>query len=394
MVNNIRELLDEIKPHVQKGGKYEQFHTSFDALETFLFKPDHTTDGSKGVHIKDGIDLKRTMFTVVIAMIPALLFGIFNVGHQYYAAIGEYTGLTEGFVDKIIFGLIKVLPIVIVAYAAGLAVEFLMATIKGHQVNEGFLVSGMLIALIMPPDIPLWMLAVATIFAVIFGKEVFGGTGMNFLNVALTARVFIFFAYPSDISGDTVWIANQPDGFAGATPLAISAQAGYEELSASAFSFSSMFWGTIPGSIGETSIIPIALGALILAFTGIGSWRIMLTVLLGGVVMGALLNVLDVVANFDNPFLSVPAHYHLVMGSLAFGAVFMATDPVTASHTEKGKYIYGFLIGVFAVIIRVLNPAYPEGVMLAILFFNVFAPLIDHYVIQANIQKRLSRVKK
>jgi Na+-transporting NADH:ubiquinone oxidoreductase subunit B len=284
--------------------------------------------------------------------------------------------------------LAKALPIIVVSYVTGLGIEFAFAQIRGHEVNEGFLVSGMLIPLVLPPDIPLWMVAVATAFAVVIGKEVFGGTGMNILNPALTARAFLFFAYPAQLSGDKVWIADKADAYSGATPLAEAAagiDAGVVNFS---HSFMDMFLGVIPGSIGETSTLAILFGALILIFTGVGSLRIMLSVIIGGVFMGGLLNIVGA-----NAFMDVPFYYHLVMGGFAFGAVYMATDPVTASQTNTGKLIYGFLIGLMAVLIRVLNPAYPEGMMLAILLMNVFAPLIDHYVVEANIKRRLKRMK-
>jgi Na+-transporting NADH:ubiquinone oxidoreductase subunit B len=375
----------ELRPDFEKGGKYEKFHTVFDGFATFLFTPDHVTKG--GTHIKAGIDLKRTMFIVVLAMIPALLFGIWNTGHQHFISNGEFLGLGDGFLDKIIYGSIKVLPIVVVAYVVGLGIEFLIASKKGHAINEGYLVSGMLIPLIMPASIPLWMVAVASAFAVIFAKEVFGGTGMNILNVALTARVFIFFAYPTFISGE-VWIAEQGDAYSGATALARSISGPESLLVANNNPVTSMdmFLGFIPGSIGETSKIAILLGAIILAVTGIGSWKIMVSVMLGAALMGLGFNALGL-----NEFMRVPFYYHLIMGGLAFGAVFMATDPVTAAQTERGKWIYGLLIGILAVMIRVVNPAYPEGIMLAILLMNVFAPLIDHYVVQGNIKRRLAR---
>lgn len=376
----LRRLLDNIKPKTEKN-KY--LHTTFDAIETFLFQPGNTT--SEGVHIRDGMDLKRTMVHVVLAMQLCLLFGIFNIGHQHYIANGMYAGLLDGFWYKILYGLIKAVPIIVVAHVAGLAVEFLFAAKKGHQVEEGFLVTGMLIPLVMPPDVPLWMVALATIFAVIIAKEAFGGTGMNILNIALTARVFIFFAYPSHISGDEVWIAGKPDAYSGATPLALGVKGGWEEITAQ-YSFSEIFWGFIPGSIGETSKPAVLLGAFMLLVTGIGSWRIMGSMLIGGLVMGLLLN-----AVAANQFMEIPYYNHIFMGSFLFGMAFMATDPVTASHTNYGKYIYGFLAGFFAIFIRVLNPAYPEGVMLAILLMNVFAPLIDHIIIQSNIKKRLAR---
>lgn len=386
MINKIRGIFDQLKPQTEKGGKLEKLWTTVDALDTFLFKPNHTTRG--GVHIKDGIDMKRTMFTVVIALIPCLLFGIYNTGHQHFVYLGEAMGFWDNAAEKFFYGLQKVLPVVAVAYIVGLSVEFLFATMKRHPINEGFLVSGMLIPLIMPATIPLWMVAVATVFAVIFGKEVFGGTGMNILNVALTARVFVFFAYPQDMSGDSVWVAGLADGVSGATAMAQAAAT--EPVQ---WSFWQMFVGAIPGSIGETSMIMVLIGAAILLISGVGSWKIMFTVFLGAYTMGILLNIIGAALGLpEHHFLNIPAHYQLVMGGLAFGAVYMATDPVTATQTEKGKYIYGFLIGFTAIIIRVLNPAYPEGIMLSILFFNVFAPLIDHYIIQNNIKKRLARV--
>ena len=379
----LRNLMDTLKTPFEKGGKLEKFYPVYDGIETLLFVPGHTT--SKGSHIRDGIDLKRTMMTVIIAMVPALLFGIWNTGYQHYLALGM-DNVT--FMDIFVFGLIKVLPIVVVSYAVGLGVEFTFCVIKGHAIQEGYLVSGMLIPLCLPVDIPLWMVAVASIFAVVIGKEVFGGTGMNILNVALTARAFLFFAYPTKMSGDKVWIntdgGSVVDGFSGATPLAKAYEGGVSEIP----SFMDSFMGFIPGSIGETSTLAILIGAAILVITGIGSLRIMFSVFAGGYVMGLLFNLWGA-----NDFMQVPAMTQLVMGGFAFGAVFMATDPVTASQTAVGKYIYGFLVGLFAIMIRVFNPAYPEGMMLAILFMNVMAPLIDHYVIQSNINKRLKRSK-
>ncbi|MBA7571667.1 Na(+)-translocating NADH-quinone reductase subunit B [subsurface metagenome] len=328
------------------------------------------------------------MSVVVIALIPALLFGIWNVGYLHFFSIGQ----DADFWQMVGHGVLKVLPIIVVSYVTGLGIEFIFAQIRGHEVNEGFLVSGMLIPLVVPVDVPLWMVAVATAFAVIIGKEVFGGTGMNLLNPALTARAFLFFAYPAWMSGDTVWVSGMTggggegiiDSFSGATPLA-EAAAGNPENIPDALD---MFLGIIPGSIGETSTVAILIGAFILWYTGIGSWKIMFSVFAGGLVMGLILNLFAV-----NPFMEVPAWQHLIMGGFAFGAVFMATDPVTATQTEKGKWIYGFLIGLLAIMIRVLNPAYPEGVMLAILLMNVFSPLIDHYVVEANIKRRLKRAK-
>ena len=360
-------------------------HTTFDAFETFLYVKGNVT--KKGSHIRDAIDMKRTMFHVVIALVPAMLFGMWNVGYQHYNAIGH----DVSFWDQFLFGLIRVLPLIVVSYVSGLAVEFIFASIRKHEVNEGFLVSGLLIPLIIPVTTPLWMVAVATVFAVIIGKEVFGGTGMNILNPALLARAFLFFAYPSYLSGE-VWVdlsigsgQQLVDGFSGATALA-ALTLGEMHLVPSAWE---MFLGTIPGSIGETSTLAILLGALILVATGVGSFRIMLSVVAGGLLMGGIFNLFAV-----NEYMAIPAYYHLIMGGFAFGAVFMATDPVTASQTGRGKYIYGVLIGVVAVLIRVVNPAYPEGMMLAILLMNVFAPLIDHYVIQANVKRRLRRLRK
>jgi Na+-transporting NADH:ubiquinone oxidoreductase subunit B len=391
MNNPIYKFLEEkVKPNFEEGGKLEKFYPAYDALETFMFVPGHTTP-KVGSHIRDGIDMKRTMIMVVLAMVPALLFGIWNTGYQHFLAMGETSTLWE----NLSYGAIQVLPIVIVSYAAGLGVEFLFAIIKKHQVNEGFLVSGMLIPLIMPVEIPLWMVAVATIFAVVIGKEVFGGTGMNILNVALTARAFLFFAYPTWMSGDKVWISGGmdgaiADGSTGATLLAQATEksSGFVNAAGAEYGNTAMdaFLGFIPGSIGETSVFAILIGAAVLLITGIGSWKIMLSAVLGGYVMGLIFNAFAV-----NPFMEVPAHEQLLFGGFAFGVVFMATDPVTASQTGTGKYIYGFLIGLLAIMIRVFNPAYPEGVMLAILFMNVMAPLIDHYVIRANVNRRKKR---
>lgn len=374
----LKDKVYELRPLFSKGGKYEKFHTVFDGFATFLFTPDHVTHD--GTHIKAGIDLKRTMFFVILAMVPALLFGMYNVGHQHFISNGEFLGYGDGFLDKLIYGAIKVLPVVVVSYGVGLGIEFFIASKKGHAINEGFLVSGMLIPLIMPPSIPLWMVAVATAFAVVFAKEVFGGTGMNILNVALTARVFLFFAYPTFMSGDMVWIAEKADAYSGATALAnsIAGDPGY--------SISDMVLGFIPGSVGETSKIAILIGAAFLIITGIGSWKIMTSVMLGAGIMGLIFNAIGA-----NEFMQLPFYYHFIMGGLMFGAVFMATDPVTAAQTEVGKWWYGLLIGMMAVMIRVFNPAYPEGIMLAILFGNVMAPLIDYFVVQSNIKRRLAR---
>lgn len=380
----LRNIIDNIKPQFEKGGRFSYLQSTFDAFETFLYVPNKTT--KIGSHIRDHIDMKRTMSVVVIAMIPALLFGMWNVGYQYNLSHGETASLWDNF----LFGLIKVFPIIVVSYGVGLGIEFIFAQLRGHEVNEGFLVSGMLIPLIVPPDTPLWMVAIATAFAVVIGKEVFGGTGMNILNPALTARAFLFFAYPSDMSGDKVWIAEKADAYSGATPLGnLLTNQPFETLP----SASDMFWGFIPGSIGETSTFLILVGAVILMITGIGSWRVMLSVFLGGFGLAALFNLIGPYVAPENTYMAIPAYYHLIMGGFAFGAVFMATDPVSASQTNKGKWIYGILIGVMAVLIRVLNPAYPEGMMLAILLMNVFAPLIDHYVVEGNIKKRMKRAK-
>lgn len=382
-MRSLRRYLDKIKPQFQKGGRYEKLHSTFDAFEAFLFVPDRTT--SSGSHIRDSIDMKRTMIMVVLALMPALFFGIWNVGHQHFLSFA----LDASFWQKVSFGAAKVLPIIVVSYVVGLAIEFAFAQYRHHEVNEGFLVTGILIPLIVPPDIPLWMVALATAFAVLIGKEAFGGTGMNILNPALTARAFLFFAYPAFMSGDKVWIAEKADTFSGATPLAEAALGIGDAPVSFSHSFSDMFLGFIPGSVGETSTIAILIGALILIFTGVGSLRIMLSVVFGGLFMGLVFNLAGL-----NTYMEVPFYYHLVMGGFAFGTVFMATDPVTAAQTPTGKIIYGFLIGVLAVLIRVINPAYPEGVMLAILLMNVFAPLIDHYVVESNIKRRLKRALK
>jgi Na+-transporting NADH:ubiquinone oxidoreductase subunit B len=374
----LRDFLDKQKPHFEKGGKLHKLHSTFDAFETFLFVPNVVA--KSGAHIRDAIDMKRTMIIVVLAMLPPLIFGIWNVGYQHFLS----QGMAYDFWPMIGFGLIKVLPIIVVSYVVGLGIEFAFAQSRGHEVNEGFLVSGMLIPLVMPPDVPLWMVAIATAFAVVIGKEVFGGTGMNILNPALTARAFLFFAYPTEMSGDKVWIAEKADAYSGATPLGHLLVLDADKLP----SDWAMFLGTIPGSIGETSTLAIILGALVLIGTGIGSLRIMLSVVAGGLVMGLLFNLWGL-----NDYMNIPAYQHLIMGGFAFGAVYMATDPVSAAQTARGKYIYGFLIGFIAVLIRVFNPAYPEGMMLSILLLNVFAPLIDHYVLQANIKKRLKRAK-
>lgn len=393
----IRKKLDEIKPLFEKGGKYEKWYYVFEANETFLFTPKETTAG-KGAQVRDAMDMKRMMITVVLAMVPCLIFGMINVGRQHFWATGQEGDLLV----ELLIGAQRVIPIVIVAYVVGLGLEFGIATIRRHPVNEGFLVTGMLIPLIMPPTIPLWQVALATAFAVILGKEAFGGTGMNVLNVALTARAFLYFAYPTDMSG-SVWVYSGGkefvDGYTGATPLSIGAEvveSGESVVGAlgsygqgwadGIFSFGNMLMGWIPGSIGETSLVMCLIGAAILVFTGVGSWKIIAGVFGGTLVMGALMQLMG-----SNTYMAMPAEYHLVIGGLAFGAVFMATDPVTATQTERGKWIYGILIGAMTVIIRVWNPAYPEGIMLAILLMNVFAPLIDYFVLNANKKRRLSR---
>jgi Na+-transporting NADH:ubiquinone oxidoreductase subunit B len=374
----LRNFLDKQKPHFERGGKFEKLHAMFDSVETLLFVPDTVT--KKGAHIRDAIDMKRTMIVVFIALLPALFFGMWNIGNLHYLSVGESSTLW----NNLWYGFLKMLPILIVSYGVGLGLEIIFAQIRHHEVNEGFFVSGLLIPMIVPPEIPLWQLAIAVAFAVIFGKEVFGGTGMNIVNPALLARAFLFFAYPADISGDKVWIADKADAFSGATPLGDALVGKFENLP----SVYDMFMGFIPGSNGETSTLFILIGAVILLATGIGNWRIMFTVFAGGYIMGLLFNLWGA-----NDYMNLPAYYHLVMGGFAFGAVFMATDPVTATQTKKGMYIYGFLIGMIAILIRVFNPAYPEGMMLAILLLNVFAPLIDHYVIEGNIKKRLKRLK-
>jgi len=386
----LRKLLDKLKPQFQKGGKLEKLHSTFDAFETFLYVPNKVT--KTGTHIRDYMDMKRTMAIVVFAMLPALIFGMWNVGFQHFLATGEESDILINF----LYGFKQVFPIIVVSYVSGLAVEFIFAQIRGHDVNEGFLVTGMLIPLIVPVDVPLWMVAVATVFAVIIGKEVFGGTGMNILNPALTARVFLFFAYPSEMTGTKVWVEGLKygkdiiNGFSGETILsqAAAGNTGFVNGTGEAYTVQDMFFGFIPGSIGETSTLAILVGAAILIYTGLGSWKIIFSVFFGGYFMGLVLNLFAV-----NPFMEIPALQQLLIGGFAFGAVFMATDPVTAAQTEKGKFIYGFLTGLLAILIRVLNPAYPEGVMMAILLMNVFAPLIDHYVIEANIKKRLSRAE-
>ena len=379
-MNFIRKNLDKIKKPFEKGGKFEKFYPAFDAFETFLFVPNHTT--KSGSHIRDAVDLKRTMVTVIIALIPALLYGIYNTGYQYFIQ----TGLEFTFLDAFLHGLYKILPMIIVSYVVGLSIEFGFAVYRGHPVNEGYLVTGLLIPMIMPVDMPLWMLAISVVFAVLIGKEAFGGTGMNILNPALTARAFAFFAYPTYMSGDKVWVseASNIDAISGETIL--GALAGGQNID---YSSMQMFWGSIPGSVAETSVLFVLIGAALLLYTGVGSWRIMLSSIIGASLVGFLFNLWGA-----NDLMSFEWYNHLIVGGFAFGIVFMATDPVSAAQTQRGKWIYGFLIGALCILIRVFNPAYPEGVMLAILLMNVFAPTIDHYVIQLNINKRKKRWEK
>jgi Na+-transporting NADH:ubiquinone oxidoreductase subunit B len=393
-----QNLFDSTRPVVTTG-KLKGLYPLHNALETMFFVPNHNTHS--GAHVRDAVDMKRTMITVIFALVPALLFGMFNAGYQHYKAFGLLVegGILSQFftIQNFMFGAIRIVPMIAVTYIAGLAIEIYFAYRNKHAVNEGFLVSGILIPLIMPIDIPLWMVAISTAFSVLFVKEVFGGTGMNLLNPALTARVFAFFAYPTYMSGDKIWIntsaeagAQVVDGYSGATALGQLASTGQT-------SYSSMdaFWGFVPGSIGETSTFAILLGAAFLIYTGVGSWKIMLSAVVGGLCMGLIFNssahLLD--AGAMRSYMELPFYQHLMYGGFAFGVVFMATDPVSAAHTERGKWIYGFLVGIMAILIRVFNPAYPEGIMLAILLMNVFAPLVDHYVVQANISKRLKRLK-
>jgi Na+-transporting NADH:ubiquinone oxidoreductase subunit B len=377
----LRNLLDKVEPNFTGNGKYAKFYPLYEMADTFLFTP---TDKTKnGPHIRDAVDLKRVMSFVVIAMLPALLFGIFNVGRQ--------VNPNAAIIDMFISGLPTVLPIILVSYLVGGFWEMIFAVVRKHEINEGFLVTGMLIPLVMPPTIPLWMVALATTFGVVIGKEIFGGTGYNIFNPALVARAFIFFAYPGAISGDRVWTI---DGISQATPLLqASSQQGSQalELLGNQFNWWDMFYGFIPGSIGETSTLAILIGAAFLLITRIGNWRIMAGTLLGMVLTAKLTNVFGEAVASSNPMLFLPAEYHLVMGGFAFGLVFMATDPVSAAQTDRGRWIYGLLIGFMCVIIRAINPAYPEGMMLSILFANAFAPLFDYFVMKGHIKKRLKR---
>ena len=394
----------------KEKNKHKKWIPAFNAIHTFLYLPNETTNN--GTHIKVADDLKRTMNTVIMAMVPCLIFGMFNAGYQHHLAIGDIQAVTGSFfspefwtLDNFLVGFWKILPLVIVSYGVGLGIEFIFAIIKGHEVEEGYLVTGMLVPLIVPVDIPLWMLAVAVVFGVVIGKEVFGGTGMNILNPALTIRAFLFFAYPTWMSGDKVWVhgaverdqaiaaGQNLDAISGETILGTLAQGkevGYEVMD--------MFLGFIPGSVGETSTLLILLGGLFLIFAKIGSWRIMLSSAVGAIVMGLIFNLvvdsgwITETSKFYG-LMSTTWWHHLLIGGFAFGTVFMATDPVTASQTNKGKWIYGFLVGFISILIRVFNPAYPEGVMLAILLMNVFAPTIDHYVVQGNVKQRMKRLK-
>ena len=377
-MNFLRKQLDKIKPNFDKGGKFEKYAPAFNGIDTFLFVPNHTT--KNGAHIRDGIDLKRVMITVVIALLPALIFGMWNVGYQNM-------GDGKEFWDYFIFGAIRFMPMIIVSYGVGLGIEFAYAVFRGHDVNEGYLVTGLLIPMIMPIDLPLWMLALSVIFAVILGKEAFGGTGMNILNPALVARAFALFSYAPYMSGNTVWVADSvADGVSGETILGSLAGG-----TTPGYSWFDMFMGYVPGSVGETSVLMILIGAALLLFAGIASWRIMISCLLGAALMGLLFNA---IGSETNELLNFPWWQHLLAGGFAFGLVFMATDPVSAAQTTKGKWIYGFLIGIFAILIRVVNPTLPEGMMMAILLMNVFAPTIDHYVVEGNVKRRKKRLQK
>ena len=367
----------------EKGGKLWFLHSTIDAFDTFLRVPGTVT--RTGSHVRDAVDLKRIMIIVVLALVPAALFGMWNVGYQHSLA----TGIESGLLANFWYGLLKVLPLYIVAYLVGLGIEFASAQIRNEEVNEGYLVSGMLIPLIVPVDVPLWMLAIAVAFAVLFGKEVFGGTGMNFLNPALLCRAFLFFSYPSKMSGSEVWISlrngeSLVDGVTGATPLAY-ANEGLAVVNNAGFSAWDLFAGTVPGSVGETSVIAILIGAALLIWTGVASWKIMISSVGGALLVGWLGNICGAT--------DIPAWYQLIMGGFAFGTVFMATDPVTSAQTECGKWIYGFLVGALCVVVRLFNPGYAEGMMLAILLMNTFAPLIDHYVTSAAISRRMKRVR-
>lgn len=382
----LKKYIDKIRPSFEKGGKLHCFYSVFEGMETFLYVPNTTS--KSGTNIHDAIDSKRIMSIVVIALIPAMLFGMYNVGYQNYMAAGRLGDAS--FLEIFAYGFLAVLPKILVSYIVGLGIEFAWAQKKGEEIQEGFLVSGILIPLIIPVNCPLWILALAVAFSVVFVKEIFGGTGMNIFNVALAARAFLFFSYPSEMTGDAVWVAHDsifglgyqlPDTFTQATPLALVAQ-----NVPTGFSLQDQILGLIPGSIGETSVVAIGLGALVLLFTGIASWKTMLSVFFGGALAAVIFS--------ESGLTPIKWYEHIVLGGFCFGAVFMATDPVTSARTETGKYIFGFLIGVMAIFIRVMNPGYPEGMMLAILFMNMFAPLIDYCVVQRNISMRAKRVVK
>jgi len=391
----LEKAVEKAKVPFEKGGKLEKYYVLFESIESLLFVSKDTTL-NKGAQIRDAVDMKRFMVTVIYAFLPALVFGTYNVGYQYYQAIGLEP---SGSWDIWWVGIQRVVPQILVAYVAGLLIaEFAFSYVRQHPINEGFLISGLLIPMVLPPTLPLWEVALASIFAVVIAKEAFGGTGMNILNVALVARAFLYFSYPGDMSGDQVWVYLGDhvaiDGFSGATPLAIvgaTVESGQNAVAALAahgdtYSLSNMFYGLMPGSIGETSVLWILVGAVILIATGVGSWRIILSGFAGAYGLAFIFQLIGV-----NPYFAMDPMYHIVMGGLAFGIVFMATDPVTASQTNTGKWIYGAMIGILTIVIRVLNPAYPEGIMLAILFMNVFAPLIDYYVVGANKKRRLKR---
>lgn len=382
-MNGLKKYFDRIRPNFQEGGKLHAFNSIYEGFESFLFVPNTTSNSGASIH--DALDSKRIMSIVVIALLPALLFGMYNVGYQNAAAAGKLA--ETGFWSLFFYGFLAVLPNLLVSYIVGLGIEFAWAQWKGEEIQEGYLVSGIIIPLIIPVTTPLWMLAIAVAFAVIFAKEIFGGTGMNIFNVAIAARMFLFFSYPSKMTGDLVWVSTDsicglgyqlPDGFTAATPLGQIAQ-GITPQS----SLADMVLGFIPGSVGETSVIAIAIGAVILLWTGIASWKTMLSVFVGGIAMALIFSVTG-----KTP---ISWYEHIVLGGFCFGAVFMATDPVTSARTETGKYIYGLLIGIMAVVVRVLNPGYPEGMMLAIFFGNMFVPLIDYCVVQSNISKRAKR---
>jgi len=385
----LRNILDKVEPNFHKGGKLEKLFPLYDAIDTILYVPNETAD--HGPYIRDHVDVKRSMIFVVIALIPCLLFGIYNAGLQI--AINNGSTATTNFIDLFVMGAFSVIPMYIVVFSVGGACEALFAVVRNHEINEGFLVTGMLIPLVMPPTIPLWMLGLATAFGIVIGKEIFGGTGFNVFNPALTARAFIFFAYPTTMSGDKVWSI---DGMSGATPLLkIASEKGQDAISfLGNYSWYDMFIGFIPGSVGETSTLCCLIGASFLLITGIASWRTMSGVVIGMLMMTFIMNQFGQLIGSSNPMLFIPPHYHFVMGGFAFGMVYMATDPVSSAHTQKGMWYYGILIGAMCVLIRVINPAYPEGMMLAILFANAFAPLFDYYVLEANVKRRMARYGK